>query len=558
MEPFRIARLAYAHDRLMKRFAPTAFSVSLFLVCLLVAALVGVLTWDLFTDSEVDRANEARASSLALADELLSVSNTLGQMATNYIVTGDPAFRRRHRVIVAIRDGKLPRPNAGRIFWGRYIEGQDPSNSTAPGRTIALVDMLGEFGLTPEEAAKLREVKDAADAITALEIAAMKAVDDGAPGVRDVPRALSMLNNAAYRKSKNAILAPNAEFRALLDSRTQAQVDSAERDALTMRNAAIVITLLLAAILVRTYWVLHRVMGGSIDHVHARIAALGHGDFSKPIVVPKKRHNSVMGWLADTQAKLAANREDHFYAMRKLQDTESQFRQLAENIREVFFLANATCTEFTYVSPGYEELWGQTCESLYADPASWHTAIHPDDRRKVQAAIAFESADGKFEYECRIIRPDGTLRWIRVRAFPIRGEHGHDRIAGFAVDTTHRTKLEVVTRDDGRRFGSVVDHLHAPCFIANTQGRITYCNDAALALTGWSRVELLGRPCSEILAPFAVGPVVTASNESGSWRVENRVMARGGSLAASTWRHIRLTSDEGVAEGTAMLAEAVH
>jgi PAS domain S-box-containing protein len=103
-----------------------------------------------------------------------------------------------------------------------------------------------------------------------------------------------------------------------------------------------------------------------------------------------------------------------------------------------------------------------------------------------------------------------------------------------------------------------VDHMDAPCFIANTQGRITYCNDAALALTGWSRVELLGRPCSEILAPFAVGPIVTASNDSGSWRMENRVMARGGSLAASTWRHIRLTSDEGIAEGTAMLAEPVR
>jgi PAS domain S-box-containing protein len=548
-------------DRRMNRFAPSAFSVSLFLVCALVAALAGVLTWDLFTDREVDRASEARTSSLALADELLHSSNILGQMATNYIVTGDPVFKRHHRVIVAIRDGKLPRPNLGRIYWGRYVEGhtQGTSSSVPTGRTIAVVDMLGEFGLSPEETAKLREAKIAADELTAMEVAAMKVADDGAPGARDVTRALAILSSPAYRKSKNAIVAPNAEFRALLDSRTQAEVDSAERAASAMRNAAIVITLLLAAILVRTHWVLHRVMGGSIDHVHARIAALGHGDFSNPIVVPKKRHDSVMGWLADTQVKLATSREEREHAMRRLQETESQFRQLAENIREVFFLSNTTCTQFTYVSPGYEELWGQTCESLYADPASWHAAIHPDDRRKVQAAIASESADGKFEYECRIIRPDGTLRWIRVRAFPIRGEQGHvDRIAGFAVDTTHRTKLEVVTRDDGRRFGSVVDQLDTPCFIANTQGRITYCNDAALALTGWSRVELLGKPCSEILAPFAVGPIAAASNDSGTWRMENRVMTRGGGLAASTWRHIRLMSDEGVAEGTAMLAEPVH
>ena len=355
------------------------------------------------------------------------------------------------------------------------------------------------------------------------------------------------------------MLEPIEEFRVMVDARTHGEVRAAERAASAARSAVIAISLLLVAILLRTYWILHRVMGGSIDAVHAKIAALGRGDFSTPIVVRDRRRASVMGWLADTQARLSATQRNGEDAMRRLQQSESQFRQLAENIREVFFLANTTCTEFTYVSPGYEELWGRTCESLCADPATWRAAIHPDDRGRVQEKIASRSADGKFEYDCRIIRPDGTLRWIRVRAFPVRGEGGQvDHIAGFAVDMTHRTKLEVVTRDDGRRFGSVVDHLDVPCFMANAQGRITYCNDAALALTGWSRGELLGRPSSEILAPFALGPAFAASNDSGTWRMENRVMARDGVLAASTWRHIRLTSEEGMVEGTAMVAEAAR
>ena len=365
-----------------------------------------------------------------------------------------------------------------------------------------------------------------------------------------------MLNDSAYLAAKAGVLTPIEEFRMMVDARTHADVQAAERAASVVRTAVIVISILLVAILLRTYWILHRVMGGSIDAVHARIAALGRGDFSRPIVVRERRRASVMGWLADTQARLSATQRNSDDAMRRLQQSESQFRQLAENIGEVFFLANTTCTEFTYVSPGYEALWGRTCESLCADPATWHAAIHPDDRSRVQAKIASRSADGKFEYDCRIIRPDGTLRWIRVRAFPVRREDGQvDHIAGFAVDMTHRTKLEVVTRDDGRRFGSVVDHLEVPCFMANAQGRITYCNDAALALTGWSRGELLGRPSSEILAPFALGTSLDASNDSGSWRMENRVMARDGILAASTWRHIRLKSDEGMVEGTAMVAE---
>ena len=395
-----------------------------------------------------------------------------------------------------------------------------------------------------------------ADALAVTEIAAMEAVRTGPAGTRDTSRALAMLNDNAYLAAKAAVLAPIEEFRMMVDTRTHADLRAAEEVASEVRTAVIVISILLVAILLRTYWILHRVMGGSIDAVHARIAALGRGDFSQPIVVRNRRRASVMGWLADTQARLHATQRDSEDSMRRLRQSESQFRGLAENIGEVFFLANTTCTEFTYVSPGYEELWGRPCESLCADPATWRAAIHPDDRGRAQEKIASRSADGKFEYDCRIIRPDGTLRWIRVRAFPVRGEDGQvDHIAGFAVDMTHRTKLEVVTRDDGRRFGSVVDHLDAPCFMANAQGRITYCNDAALVLTGWTRGELLGRPSSEILAPFALGPALEASNDSGSWRMENRVMARDGIRAASTWRHIRLTSDEGMAEGTAMVAE---
>jgi PAS domain S-box-containing protein len=538
---------------------PTAFRVSVFLICILVLALAAVLTWDIFTDAEVNRATEQRDLSIAFADELRQSANFLGRTATRYIVTGDPVFRRRYDIVVATRDGRRARPGGGRIYWDSYFNGGNDSDGPSYGQTIPLLDLLARLGPTPEETAKLGEAKVRADALTLDEIAAMEAVDAGPSGKRDASRALAMLNDSAYLAAKAAVLAPIEEFRIMVDKRTHDAVLAAEANASLVRTTIIVISALLVAILLRTYWILHRVMGGSIDAVHARIAALGRGDFSRPIVVRDRRRASVMGWLADTQARLSATQRDGEEGMRRLQQSESQFRQLAENIGEVFFLANTTCTEFTYVSPGYEELWGRTCESLCADPVTWRAAIHPDDRGRVQEKIDSRRADGKFEYDCRIIRPDGTLRWIRVRAFPVRGEGGQvDHIAGFAVDMTHRTKLEVVTRDDGRRFGSVVDHLDVPCFMANAQGRITYCNDAALALTGWSRGELLGRPSSEILAPFALGPALAASNDSGSWRMENRVMARDGVLAASTWRHIRLTSDEGMVEGTAMVAEAAR
>jgi PAS domain-containing protein len=66
-------------------------------------------------------------------------------------------------------------------------------------------------------------------------------------------------------------------------------------------------------------------------------------------------------------------------AEQALQSSEEKFRQLTENIREVFWLKTPGSDGFLYVSPAYEQIWGRTCASIYQDPASRLEAIHPDD-----------------------------------------------------------------------------------------------------------------------------------------------------------------------------------
>jgi PAS domain S-box-containing protein len=90
-----------------------------------------------------------------------------------------------------------------------------------------------------------------------------------------------------------------------------------------------------------------------------------------------------------------------------------------------------------YVSPAYEEIWGRSCASLYASPQSWLDAIHPEDRERVRTASLTKQAAGDYCEEYRIIRPDGTVRWIRDRAFPVRDHAGNVyRLAGLAQDIT--------------------------------------------------------------------------------------------------------------------------
>jgi PAS domain S-box-containing protein len=126
-----------------------------------------------------------------------------------------------------------------------------------------------------------------------------------------------------------------------------------------------------------------------------------------------------------------------------VRNSEEKFRQLAENVREVFWMLNADGTEVLYISPAYEKVWGRTCQSLYEDPMSWMEAILPEDLE--QARLLFERQmqgySGSSEY--RIRKPDGVERWVRDRAFPVRDQAGQlIRVAGIADDITERKRHE--------------------------------------------------------------------------------------------------------------------
>ncbi|MBA2253301.1 MAG: PAS domain S-box protein [Nitrospirales bacterium] len=120
-----------------------------------------------------------------------------------------------------------------------------------------------------------------------------------------------------------------------------------------------------------------------------------------------------------------------------LRDSEERFRQVTEHILDVFWMTDLEKNRMLYVSPGYQEIWGRSCESLYASPQSWLDAIHPDDQDHIRQASTMRQVLGQYAEQYRIIRPDGSIRWIRDRAFPIRDASGIVyRIAGIAQDIT--------------------------------------------------------------------------------------------------------------------------
>jgi PAS domain S-box-containing protein len=116
--------------------------------------------------------------------------------------------------------------------------------------------------------------------------------------------------------------------------------------------------------------------------------------------------------------------------------SEERLRRLAENIQEVFWMTDPANREVLYVSPAYERIWGRTCASVYQAPQTWLDAVHPEDRARVAQAAA-RQAQGGYDETYRILRPDGSERWVHDRAFPVLGPDGAVvQVVGAAQDVS--------------------------------------------------------------------------------------------------------------------------
>lgn len=132
----------------------------------------------------------------------------------------------------------------------------------------------------------------------------------------------------------------------------------------------------------------------------------------------------------------------------ELRESQLRFQQLTEHIREGFYIADPEISRIFYVSPAYAKTWGLSRESLYANPRLFLEAIHVDDRERAMQAIAPHGKTIPHDIEYRVVRPDGTVRWVRDRCFVIRNESGEIyRVTGIAEDITERKNaMDQITR----------------------------------------------------------------------------------------------------------------
>ncbi len=131
-------------------------------------------------------------------------------------------------------------------------------------------------------------------------------------------------------------------------------------------------------------------------------------------------------------------------AEKAIRESEERFRQLAENIQDSFWLVSAELTDLLYLSPAYEQIWGRSREELYADPLKWMECVYPEDKPLLQEAMGRVLQGESTSTEYRIFWPDGTMRWVCDRAFPIYDDESGKiyRIAGICEDISDRKLTE--------------------------------------------------------------------------------------------------------------------
>jgi PAS domain S-box-containing protein len=239
---------------------------------------------------------------------------------------------------------------------------------------------------------------------------------------------------------------------------------------------------------------IHKADAGEIDHSEFEkvyIHKLGHlvrGQVSSTLIRNDKDEPLyfISHVMDITERKLA---ED------KLHLSEERFNQLVNHIQEAFWIRDVEADHETYLSPAAEAIWGKPVQELINSQTALLENIHPEDREIVILAGEKHKIGEKTEIEYRVQQPDGTLKWIWDRAFPITNREGKVTLmVGLAADITVRKRMEEALKQNEEKFRlSFMTGLDASYVATLEEGMMVEANDNFERVFGYTREEAIGK-----------------------------------------------------------------
>ncbi len=206
-------------------------------------------------------------------------------------------------------------------------------------------------------------------------------------------------------------------------------------------------------------------------------------------------------------AEMRAANEELIRQGASLKKSEERFRQMAENIREIFWMLNSETKEVIYVSPAFEQICELALEWLSSNPKSYRDLIHAQDQQRVLAALEGLESTNRFDEEFRIVCPSGTVKWIRAIGFTAKDPAGNvTTLVGTAQEITARKEMEAVLQESEDRYRDLVEHSTDLICTHDLQGRLLTVNELPAKVLGYSQEELLNKPMRDFLLPEARAP----------------------------------------------------
>jgi PAS domain S-box-containing protein len=255
---------------------------------------------------------------------------------------------------------------------------------------------------------------------------------------------------------------------------------------------------------------------------------------------PLRKENRIIGVVG-----VAMDITERQQAEEALRHSEERFRQVAENIQEVIWMKDTRTRQVLYVSPAYERVWGRSRQSLHERPSSFMEVIHPDDRARIQAIVDSQEQWQRSDCEYRILHPNGAVRWIHDRCFPVHNEHGQVyRLVGIAEDITDRKRTEEALERSEAEFRAMFELAGVgKGQVDVSTRRFLRVNRKMCEITGYSADELYGMTFSDITHPDdrskdLEGFMRVMSGEAKDYALEKRYLRKDGTII---WIHLTVT-----------------
>jgi PAS domain S-box-containing protein len=237
---------------------------------------------------------------------------------------------------------------------------------------------------------------------------------------------------------------------------------------------------------------------GAGDSARGEVNLTGSGDTIVPVLL------AVSGFdldgmllrclvLTDLTALRAAEAQSA-RAYQALREQNSFLEQAQESLGLGWWVLDPDQEHMITWSPQAHRIYGLDPAQFDGRAETLASLVHPDDRPMVSTAIAAALAGGTpYQVEHRIIRPDGSLRWVLQAAVVERDEAGAPgRMLGICQDITDRKRIEDEIRASAAYNRSLIDASLNPMFTIGRDGAISDVNAATERATGYGRAELLG------------------------------------------------------------------